>query len=407
MFATGEDDSPWRCRRSHFYDCPLEQDPWGRRRAGAVADLRDGGSSTARRRPWHDRPCTSGGFQKDVDHAMRGERREVGDMSCEDGLTLILPTRGERDISAWIEYHVDLLAGEYGDDFSIIVASEIEPGYLRALENRFVRHFRLEECFFRRIERALDMTTTRNFVLVADDDFLLSLDRREIEDMPDDVISISPKTLRSTGTTVNELIENIHTVAISSHFEFCHDTKEERLVRYLSAPLPSDNSIFYGIFNKDKYRTVLRKHMPFMACLFPACDWTFVAALMAEYKFRSSETSVLLRDTTNVLDLIARELRDIKTMPFQAFMPWAKAIPLHLSLSYIRDVIAPDLLPLLSKEIVRLNMERYDGLVYANLLDPEVGLNRDDIADVVNNSKWLNSEGCVMFQNLFNQTMTL
>ncbi|MGC8528426.1 MAG: hypothetical protein ACP5ND_14825, partial [Acidiphilium sp.] len=186
---------------------------------------------------------------------MRGERREVGDMSCEDGLTLILPTRGERDISAWIEYHVDLLAGEYGDDFSIIVASEIEPGYRRALENRFVRHFRLEECFFRRIERALDMTTTRNFVLVADDDFLLSLDRREIEDMPHDVISISPKTLRSTGTTVNELIENIHTVAISSHFEFCHDTKEERLVRYLSAPLPSDNSIFYGIFNKDKYRT--------------------------------------------------------------------------------------------------------------------------------------------------------
>ena len=328
-------------------------------------------------------------------------------MSCEDGLTLILPTKGERDISAWIDYHVDLLAGEYGDDFSIIVASETEPGYRRALENRFVRHFRLEDCFFRRIERALDMTMTKNFALVADDDFLLSLDRREIEEMPHDVIAISPKTLRSTGTTVDELIENIHAVAVSSHFEFCHDTKEERLARYLSAPLPSDNSIFYGIFNKNKYRIIIDKHIQFLSCGFPACDWAFVAALMAEYKFRSSETSVLLRDTTNVVDLIARELRNIKTMPFQQFMLWAKAIPLHLSLSYIRDIIAPDLIPLLSNDIVRLNMERFDFIAHVNLLDGEVGLSRENIADAVQNSKWLCSEGCVMFQNSFNQTMTL
>lgn len=331
----------------------------------------------------------------------------MDEMSCEDGLTLILPTKGERDISAWIDYHVDLLAGEYGDDFSIIVASETEPGYRRALDNRFVRHFRLEDCFFRRIERALDMTATKNFVLVADDDFLLSLDRREIEDMPPDVISISPKTLRSNGTTVDELIENIHAVAVSSHFEFCHDTKEERLVRYLSAPLPSDNSIFYGIFNKNKYRNVLGKHMPFLSCLLPACDWTFVAALMAEYKFRSSETSVLLRDTTNVVDLIARELRDIKTMPFQAFLPWARQFPLHLSLSYIRDIIADTFVKPLHDQVVRLNMERYENLLQLNLLIPDSSIQKFGFERLLKKSVWSISNKAILFSDAFEQVVVL
>lgn len=256
-------------------------------------------------------------------------------------LSIVCPSRGGSELLEWLIYHLNFFDKKLNFDWELIIC--VETGVNFSLP----KHPQLQllvcegESFFLRNYTAFCHAKYDLVFRIADDDYVVAFDEKELSRISDEQIGLVPEVLFSTQQMPNQRLSDRNLkFANSNKADLQNKFPDARITNYLEPPLPGDNSCYWGIYKKQVLLDICEQHGNFYREQFVASDWVFMAHLLSKGPVVRALSWTNIRHLTSFQTTMAE--KNISSLFDKNYAPILNFLPLLPALTFIRQFIMED-----------------------------------------------------------------